>query len=61
MRKLTYAEASRHFTGVALGLPPTVEFKRVEEREKIRLRDLMGKVVGLKRSVGQVLLLALCI
>ncbi|MGZ5617491.1 MAG: peptidase domain-containing ABC transporter [Usitatibacter sp.] len=61
VRKLTYGEASRHFTGVALELSPTSEFKRVEEREKIRLRDLMGKVVGLKRSVVQVLLLALCL
>ena len=60
-RNLTYAEASRHFTGVALELSPTVEFKPAEERQRIRLRDLMGKVVGLKRSVTQVLMLALCL
>ncbi len=61
VRRLTYAEASHHFTGVALELSPTVEFKPAQERERIRLRHLMGKVVGLKRSVAQVLLLALCL
>jgi ATP-binding cassette subfamily B protein RaxB len=61
LRRLTYAEASPHFTGVALELSPTPQFRPAEERQRIRLADLMGRVVGLKRSVGQVLLLAMCL
>ena len=61
LRKLTLAEVSRHFTGIALELSPTVEFRAEEERRRVRLRDLMGNVVGLRRSLTQVFLLALAL
>ncbi len=60
-KRLSMAELSRHFTGIALELTPTTEFRLVDERRRIRLRDLMGPVVGLKRSLVQVFTLALCL
>ena len=60
-RRLTMAEVSRHFTGIALELSPTAQFEPIDERRRIRLRDLMGSVVGLRRSMAQVFVLALCL
>lgn len=61
IRKMSLAEASKHFTGIALELSPTTEFREADERRRLRLRDLTGPVVGLKRSLAQVLVLALAL
>jgi ATP-binding cassette subfamily B protein RaxB len=61
LRTLDMAEVSRHFTGVALELTPTSGFEKRDERRAVRLRDLMGRVTGLKRSLAQVLVLALAL
>ena len=61
IRRLTTAELSKHFTGIALELTPTSDFTPSDERRRVRLRDLMGPVVGLKRSLAQVFLLALAL
>src|SRR5688500_1136288 len=61
VRRLTLADVSKHFTGIALELTPTSEFRPADERRSIRLRDLMGPVTGLKRSLAQVFLLALAL
>jgi ATP-binding cassette, subfamily B, bacterial CvaB/MchF/RaxB len=57
-RMMTLAEASDHFTGVALELTPTSEFKPADLRRKVRLRDLVGKIFGLKRALINIVLLA---
>jgi ATP-binding cassette subfamily B protein RaxB len=59
IKRLATAEVSRHFTGIALELAPATEFRARDERRKVRLRDLLGPVEGLKRSLFQVFLLAL--
>ena len=61
VRRLPMAEVSRHFTGVALELAPTAQFRPVDDRRRVRLRDLTGPVTGLARSLAQVLLLALAL
>jgi ATP-binding cassette subfamily B protein RaxB len=58
-RRLSLREVSRHFTGVALECWPSASFAIADTRQRVRLSDLWGQVVGLRRSVGQVLLLAL--
>ncbi len=58
VRRLALAEVSRHFTGIALELSPTAQFAPADERRKVRLKDLMGTVTGLRRSLAQVLVLA---
>lgn len=61
VRKLSLAQVSRHFTGIALELSPTAQFRTADERRRIRLRDLMGRVAGLNRSLAQVFVLALAL
>ena len=58
VRRLSMAEVSKHFTGIALELTPTPDFRPADERRIVRLRDLLGPVSGLKRSLAQVLILA---
>ncbi|MDQ3261878.1 MAG: peptidase domain-containing ABC transporter [Pseudomonadota bacterium] len=58
VRQLGFAEASKHFTGVALELAPTHEFTPREERQQIRLTQLVGRLNGAKRTLMQVFLLA---
>lgn len=57
-RRLSLAEVSASFTGVALELLPSPSFRRQRERKQLRLREMMGKVVGLRRSLSQIFLLA---
>jgi len=59
LRRLPLAELSRHFTGVALELTPDAAFRPRELRREITLRQLLGRVVGLRRSLSQILVLAL--
>ena len=61
VRRLTHAQVSRHFTGIALELTPTNEFKPLDDRRRIRLRDLLGPVTGLRRSLAQVFAMALAL
>jgi ATP-binding cassette subfamily B protein RaxB len=60
-RRLSLAEVSKHFTGIALELSPTSQFKPADERRRIRLGDLLGRVDGLRRSLAQVFVLALAL
>lgn len=55
------ADASRHFTGVALELRPTSEFTEQAERSPVTLKQLTGPLRGLKRALTQILLLSLAL
>ncbi|HZD96024.1 MAG TPA: peptidase domain-containing ABC transporter, partial [Candidatus Sulfotelmatobacter sp.] len=57
-RKLSYAEAGHYFTGVALELTPAPDFVVRDERRPLKLSDLIGRIVGLKRALGQIFILA---
>jgi ATP-binding cassette subfamily B protein RaxB len=59
--KLTRAEISKHFTGVALECTPGADFRRVKARQSISLRALTGKVKGLSAALVQILVLALAL
>ena len=61
LRRLANAEISKHFTGIALELSPTADFRAADERRRVHLRDLLGPVVGLKRALAQIFLLALAL
>jgi ATP-binding cassette subfamily B protein RaxB len=58
VRRMTYAQASRHFTGVALELRPLPAFMPRREAGHLRWKDLTGRVVGLRRALAQIFLLA---
>jgi ATP-binding cassette subfamily B protein RaxB len=60
-RKVSEHELSRHFTGVVLELTPAPGFAPRTERQQVSLKQLLGRVQGLKRSLLQVFALALAL
>ncbi len=50
-----------HFTGIALEVSPSPEFAIRKQAPKIEWNRLLGRIVGLKRSLGQVLILAVAL
>ena len=58
-RRVTMEDVSRHFTGVALELTPNASFEPADQRQRVSLAALTGKVLGLKRSMFQISALAL--
>ena len=61
LRYICMEEVSRRFTGVALELWPDTQFEEKREARKIRILPLLRGVVGLKRSLAQLLLLAVAL
>ena len=57
-RRLSMAETSQHFTGVALELSPNADFKPQDETVKLKLGQLTGRVRGLWRSLAQIFAVA---
>ena len=58
-RRYSWAEASRHFTGVALELRPSDRFRERPLARRLKLADLWRGAVGLGSSLVTVLLLSL--
>ncbi|MGI9420376.1 MAG: peptidase domain-containing ABC transporter [Geminicoccaceae bacterium] len=61
VRRLSMVEVSKHFTGVALEVTPTGGFSRAEAPPRVQFRQMLGRFTGLKRSLLQLLVLALSI
>lgn len=60
-RKLTLKEVGRSFTGIALELTPGNDFTPAKEKTRVRIRDLLGKIIGLRRALTQILVISLAI
>lgn len=54
-RILQIAEASKHFTGVALELTPTPDFEKKEDKERVRIMDLWSKMTGFIPVILQII------
>jgi ATP-binding cassette subfamily B protein RaxB len=61
IRKLPIEEVSKCFTGVALELWPNTGFQPQRAHPPVKLRSLLGRVTGLARSFGKILLLSLAL
>ncbi len=61
VRRVTMDEVSRSFTGVVLELTPAADFKPGIAKQSVTLRQLLGRVSGLKRSLLQIFGLALAL
>jgi ATP-binding cassette subfamily B protein RaxB len=61
VRRLPLAVASKHFTGIALELTPLGTLEPAQAAPRVRMRSVLGRIVGLKRSLGQLFALALAI
>ncbi len=57
-RRVPLGEVASAFTGVALELWPTPRFERRAPQPRVRLRDLVGELSGLRGSIAQILLVA---
>ncbi|MGN7767309.1 peptidase domain-containing ABC transporter [Stenotrophomonas sp. 22692] len=57
-RRMRLADVSKSFTGVALEMQPSEEFTKDELREAVSIRQLTGRVRGLKRGLLQVFAIA---
>jgi ATP-binding cassette, subfamily B, bacterial CvaB/MchF/RaxB len=61
VRHMKHGELSQHFTGVVLELTPAADFAPKVERQAVKLKHLIGPVRGFKRSLAQIVLLALAL
>jgi ATP-binding cassette, subfamily B, bacterial CvaB/MchF/RaxB len=61
VRQLSFAQLSKHFTGVVLELSAGPDFKPRLEKQALTLPQLLGRVTGLKRSLTQIFILALAL
>jgi ATP-binding cassette subfamily B protein RaxB len=59
VRRLTNDQVSKHFTGVALELTPAQGFQPNTAAPRVRMTSMLGNLVGLKRSLGELFVLAL--
>ncbi len=57
-RQIEIGDVGQRFTGIALELVPTSDFVAADNRRRLRLRDLAGRVVGLRRGIVNILALA---
>ncbi|HYB08441.1 MAG TPA: peptidase domain-containing ABC transporter [Alphaproteobacteria bacterium] len=57
-RELSIAEVSAHFSGVALELMPTPNFRKRDETERMRIADVVGNPKGLIPVLFQIFLLS---
>jgi ATP-binding cassette subfamily B protein RaxB len=57
-KRMALAEVSKHFTGVALELTPTAEFKPVEAVRRPKLSDFWSRMRGLLPALAQILILS---
>ena len=60
-RRMKLEQLSRHFTGVVLELSPAADFMPQTQRQHVAPRQLLGRIVGLKRSLAQIFALALAL
>lgn len=60
-RRLSLSEVSQHFTGVALELTPTAEFKQHKAAPSISARQLTGPIRGLWSALSQIALLSMAL
>lgn len=60
-RTFTLDEFAKHFTGIALELRPTSDFKATNESQKFTLFGLMGRIQGVGNSLIQILIMALAL
>ena len=56
---VSWNEASKHLTGVALELTPTPNFERKDERARLRLWTFLRQASGAKHALLQILALSL--
>jgi len=57
-QRVAMEAVAERFSGIALELQPTSAFVAADTRRRLRLRDLAGRIVGLRRGIVSILALA---
>ncbi len=60
-RRMRAQGLSRHFTGVVLELLPAAGFEPRDERSRVTVRQMLGRVTGVGPAAARILLLALAL
>lgn len=60
-RRMELGKLARHFTGVALELTPTADFKPIVVQVRTRLTDLWSRLVNFRGPIVQIFLLSMVI
>src|SRR3954452_24594437 len=60
-RRLSYDEASKHISGIAVETWPLEDFAKKDERTKVPLSAFFGRVHGTAHALGQILALSVVI
>jgi ATP-binding cassette subfamily B protein RaxB len=60
-RRLSIAQFSRHFTGIALELAPNSDFKAKENAPRLKLSQLTGRIRGLRSSLTCIFVVAVTV
>lgn len=58
-RTLTRSQVANCFTGVALEVSPAPSFNKGENKQKLTLSHFWSRIIGLKRSLGMILILSI--
>lgn len=58
---LSFSELSEHFTGIALELVPSSDFKPQEEKPAVSIRQITGRIFGLWTAFSQIILLSIAL
>lgn len=61
VRHILHSQVGKHFTGVALELMPMTGFKPADDRRRVSMLALIGKMEGLWSSLGLVFSMALAL
>ena len=61
IRKMSFADASKHYTGIAMEFTPTPSFLKIDERKQISAMQLLSVGSGLGGAVAQLVLLSFAI
>ena len=60
-RRITLADAAKHFTGIVLEAWPDENFRPGNERRRVQITDLLRRTAGYGKALSQVLLLSLLV
>jgi ATP-binding cassette, subfamily B, bacterial CvaB/MchF/RaxB len=59
--RVSHEEVAKHLTGVVLELDPVRDFQPICERRSVSIRDVTGRIIGIKRSLLKILLLSVAL
>jgi ATP-binding cassette, subfamily B, bacterial CvaB/MchF/RaxB len=60
-RSVSLQEFGKHFSGIALEVAPGNDFVPAKQTQRFTILGLMGRVVGLRRGLAQIILLAVAL